>query len=110
MAAEIVLDPQFLFGRNEQIVAALLALNAQPFKVHQRRAQVFDPGVDDGDLGPGHRRQTDQRADLDMIGADAMRATAQRRAAMDRHRVGADPLDPRAHGNQEQRQILHVRL
>ncbi len=63
-----------------------------------------------GDLRSGDCRKADQRADLDMVRADPVGRTLQRQAAVNDHGVGADALDARAHGDQEMREILYMRL
>ena len=67
--------------------------DAEPREAHQRRAQVLDAGVRDADLGARHRRQPDERADLDVIGADACVRAAERAPAVDGEHVGADAVD-----------------
>ncbi len=84
--------------------------DAEPLEVHQRRAEVLDARVLDRELRFRHRGEADERADLDVVGPDAVGAAAQRRAAVDGHRVGADALDAGAERDEEVGEILHVRL
>src|SRR6266550_1757328 len=58
----------------------------------------------------GHGGQSDERADLDVIGADGMWSRGQRGTAFDRERVAADAVDGRAQGDEKPRQVLDVRL
>ncbi len=56
---------------------------------------------------PGERHE---RADLDVVGGDRVRAAAQGRGAVDGHHVRADPVDRGAHRDEHPRQVLDVRL
>ena len=58
-------------------VAMPEALEAEP-----DRAQVLDAGTFDAESRPGHRRETDERADLDVVGPDRVRRAVQRGAAL----------------------------
>ena len=69
-----------------------------------------DAGMADGEGRARHGGKSDQRADLDMIRADPVRASAEPAAAVDGHRVGADAFDPRAERDEEVGEVLHVRL
>ena len=46
-------------------------------KPHERRAKMLDAGVGDADFRSRDGRQSNERADFDVIGPDAMRRAAQ---------------------------------
>jgi hypothetical protein len=54
--------------------------------------------------------QPDERADLDVIRADAVTRAVEWRAAVHGHLVRPDALDRAPHGVEEVREVLHVRL
>ena len=62
---------------------------------------MLHPGPHDAQARSGDRRQPDERPHFDVIRADAMRGPPERSLSMDGDGIGADPLDARAHGNQE---------
>src|SRR5215207_9421111 len=64
----------------------------------------------DTDLRARDGRESDERTDLDVIGPDAMRATPDRPTAVNGDRIGSDPIDLRAEGAEEMREVLDVRL
>ena len=68
-----------LVGRDDEVVAVDVADDAEALEAHERRAQVLDAGALDAELGAGDRGEADERADLDVVGADAMRRAAERR-------------------------------
>jgi hypothetical protein len=71
---------------------------------------VLDASALDADRRARDRREADERADLDVVGADRVRGPVERRAAVHGHGVGADPVDPRAERDEEVGEVLHVRL
>ena len=84
--------------------------DAEPREAHERRAQMLDAGVGDADLGPRHGGESDERSDLDVIRADAVRRAAERASAVDRELVRADAVDLRAERDEEVAEVLDVRL
>ena len=59
---------------------------------------------------PVHGGQGDEAADLDVVGADRVVGAAELLLPVHDHHVRADPLDARAHLQQQAREVLHVRL
>jgi hypothetical protein len=59
-AAKVVLDDHRAGGFHDEVVAALLGLDAEPFEDHARHLQVLGHRVLDRDLTVRHRRSTDQ--------------------------------------------------
>ena len=110
VSAEVALDHALLVGRNDEIRPVDRARDPESREAHQRRAQVFDAGVLDAQRRPRHRREADERSDLDVVGTDAMRAAAERPASVDREQIRADSLDVRAQRDEKVAKILDVRL
>ena len=112
VSAEIALNDRLLSAsaRDDEIGSVDHARDAEPREAHQRRAQMLDARVRDANLGARHRRQADERADLDVIRPDAMRRAAERTAALHRQLVRARPVDLRAERDQEVAEVLDVRL
>ena len=110
MSTQVAHDEAALLGRHEQVIADHRAFDAEALEAHARGAQMLDAGRDDAELGLRDRRESDERADLDVIGADAVRRAVKRPGAVDGDRVRADPLDRRAHRDEKLGEVLHVRL
>lgn len=110
VTAEVVLDLHRLGRRHDQIIALDAANDAEPLKSHPDRAQMLDAGARDAQGRARDRGKPDQRADLDVIGADGIMRRSQRCRAVNHHGVGADAIDPRAERDQEMGEILHMRL
>ena len=110
MPPQILADTARLFGRHDQVVADDVGDDAEPFEAHQDRAQVFDTGILDGQLGTGDGGEPEQRRHFDMIRPDAEAGAAQLATAFDVHGVGADAIDLGAERHQEVGEILHVRF
>src|SRR3954468_4629952 len=71
---------------------------------------MLETGVGDADLGFRDGSKSDERTDLDVVGADAMRGAPERAAAFDRELVGPDAIDLGAERNEEMAEVLNVRL
>ena len=71
---------------------------------------MLEARVLDADRRVRHGRQADERSDLDVVGADAVRGAAEALRALDGHVVGADAVDARTERDEEVREVLHVRL
>jgi len=71
---------------------------------------VLGHGVLDQKLAPRYGRQSDVRADLDVIAGDVKLAAAEGVDAADRERVGGDAFDACADGVEKATEILDVRL
>src|SRR6185295_11823637 len=110
MAADIVLYLQLLPARHQEVIAIHAASDAEPFESHADRAKVLDASLGDTELRACHRGEPDQRADLDVVGADRVCRRGERCWSMDHHGVGADALDARAKGDQETGEILNMRF
>src|SRR6188508_3338131 len=110
MPAEIRLDRALLNRRNDEIGAVDLAGNSEPSEAHEGRTQVLDARVGDADLGLGDRGQPDERADLDVVGADPVRGSTEASSSIDRELVGPDPVNLRAERHEEMTQVLDVGL
>ena len=67
VAAEIALDLSRLLVRHDEIGAVDFALDPQPGKPQSRRPEMLHPSVDDPQRRSGHRRQPDERPDLNVI-------------------------------------------
>jgi hypothetical protein len=85
-------------------------MHAEPLEPHQHHRQMLDPGVLDSKSGARHGGETDERSDLDVIGANGVRRAMQHSAALHRQLVRSDPVDLRPERNKEMREILHMRL
>ncbi len=70
----------------------------------------FGLGIDDAQLAAGHRGEPDEAADLYRIGPDGRRGAAEVRATLHLEGVGADAVDPAAHGVDQVAQLLDVGL
>jgi len=110
VAAKVRADGATLLRGDDQIVADDGALDAETLESHARGAEMLDASAHDPQLGSRDRREPDERADLDVIGTDAMRSAVQRLRSVNRERVRADPFDRGAERDEEMREILHVRL
>ena len=110
VSAEVALNDLLLLRRNDEVRSVDDARDAEAREAHQRRAQMLDAGVGDANVRRRHRGQADERADLDVIGPDAMRRAAELAAAVDRDLVRADAVDLGAERDEEMTEILHVRL
>ena len=73
-------------------------------------SQVLERGVLDHELAARDGGQADERADLDVVGADPCWQPRSRSAPSIVKDVRADALDLRAHRDQQAAQVLHVRL
>src|SRR3989304_7368496 len=64
----------------------------------------------DHDLALGDRPEAEEARDLDVVGADPVRAAREALDAMDTEDVRPDPLDVRAEGDEKAAEVLDVRL
>ncbi len=71
---------------------------------------MLDASLLDANLRSRHRSESDERADLDVIRPDPMRAATDGLPAVDGDGVGSDPIDSRAQRAEKVREVLHVRL
>ena len=85
-------------------------MQAEPVEDEADHAQVVGDGVLDAQLAAGDAGQRHERADLDVVGRDLVRAAVQLGAAVDGQDVGADALDVGAHLHEHAREVLDVRL
>ena len=93
--AVVVLDPQLLVAGNDDVVATPLGPQAEPAEHQADHPQVVRSRVLDDQLAAGDAGERHERADLDVIGRDRVRAAAQAGLSMDGDHVGADPVDRR---------------
>jgi hypothetical protein len=110
VATEIVLHDELLPRRHVDARVTQLEPDAEPRERRQDRGQVSDLDFLDRHPAAGDRREPDERGDLDVVGADAPLASAQRVDAVDAKDVRLDPFDVRAERDEEAAQVLHVRL
>jgi len=110
VAADVGADAARLARGDHEVLPVEVRLDAEPLEAEQRGAQVGGAHALDAQLRVGDRRQADERAHLDVVRADRELGAPQRAAALDRERVGPDAADLGAHGDQEPREVLHVRL
>ncbi len=110
VAAEVAPDLARLLGGDDQVGTVLAALDAQTLEPEAGRPQMLDAGVLDAQFGVRDRGEADERADLDVVGADPVRGGAEVLRAGDRQAVGADAVHLGADRGEEPGQVLHVRL
>ena len=109
-AAEVGTDPHLLLLRHEQVIAVDRGAHAQAVEAHPDRTQVCHAGVGDSQGRMSHRGEADERADLDVVRTDAMRAAVECAAPVHGEDVRTDPLDPRPHGDEHPTEVLHMRF
>ena len=73
---KVVLDHELLVGRNAQRSLAELDAHAEAIEHRQDRHEVLRLDAFDDDIPARHRGESDEAADLHVIGADAPSAAA----------------------------------
>src|SRR5882672_2456098 len=110
VAAEVGADPALLTRVNDQFVSSEPRPDTEPLERQQGGPQVVAAHAVDRNRTAGDRGQSDERADLDVIGTDGVRRSRERRSALDRECVAADAVDGGAERNEKPREVLDVRL
>ena len=110
LPAEIVDDAEHLAGRHAQGRLPHLELDPELPERRHDRDQVVRLDVLDREVAPRDGGERGEARDLDVLGADAIRAAAEPVDAFDAEDVRADALDPRAEGVEEAAEVLDVRL
>ena len=75
--ADVALGDELLVAGHDHVGAVELGAQAQAREDEADHAQVLGLGVLDRELAAGHAGQRDERADLDVVGADVVRAAAE---------------------------------
>ena len=101
---------ELLVRRDAQGRALDLDVDAEPLEGRQDRREVLGLDVVDRDVAAGDRRQADEAADLDVLGADPPLAAGELVDPVDAEDVRLDPLDLGAERDEEAAEILDVRL
>ena len=109
-AAEIGADAHLLLRRDEEVGAVDHGLDTEALEAEAYRAEVLDAGVGDAERRASDGGEADERTDLDVIGADPVRASFEAGAAFDGEHIRPDTGDRRAHGHEQPTEILHMRL
>src|SRR3989441_659232 len=112
VAPEIGPDAALLVGVDDELRAVEAGPHAEPVEGHEGGAQVVGAHAVDRDGAVRHRGEPEERADLDVVGANRERGGGgpEWRASLDRQRVGTDPVDRGAEAREEPGQVLDVRL
>ena len=84
--------------------------HAEPLECGQDREEVIRRRALDRDVGARHSGEADEARHLDVLGADAVRAAAERLDAANAEDVRADAVDLGAERHEEAAEVLHVRL
>ena len=71
---------------------------------------MLNTGVGDAKLGASDRRETDERANLDVVGPNAVSGAMERMAALDSQHIRTYALDPAAKRDEKAGEILDVGL
>ena len=101
---------ELLFAGHDHVGAVELAAQPEPLEHQPDHPQVLGNRVLDDQLAAGDTGERHERADLDVIGRDRVRAAVQPVLAVNGHHVRADAVDLRAHRDEHPRQVLNVRL
>ena len=110
LVAEVVDHAKLLVGRHAHGVVPHLQLDPELAEGRDDRDQVVRLDVLDRDLAARHRGERGEARDLDVLGADPVRAAAERGHADDLEDVRADAVDLRAQRDEEAAEVLDVRL
>src|SRR5262249_42436035 len=110
VTAEVRLDLARLVRRHDQVIAFDPATDPEAGGTNQPGSKVLDARALDADLRSRHRSETDERAHLDVVRPDPMRSAANALPTVNGHGVCSDPIDVRAEGAEEVREVLDVRL
>ena len=109
-AVQAMFDLQVLVGGDEDVVASDLELHTEAGEGDGRDLVIGGAGALDQQRRARHGRQGDERADLEIVGADVEAGARQGGLALDDQGVGANALDGGPHGHQQPADILDVRL
>ena len=112
MAAQIGTDAALLAGIDDEFGAVEPRPDAEALEREQSGPKVVAADAVDRDRTARDGRESDERADLDVIRADGVGRgrRRERRATLDREGVGADAIDGGAEGHEKAREVLDVRL
>ena len=107
-AVQIGVDAILLLGRDKDVVAPLLKMDAQPAETLRDDAQMIVGDILDGERAAGHRGHCDEGADFDHIGQDRVLRAVKFLYPFDGQQVGTDAADARPHRNQQLAELLQV--
>ena len=110
LVPKVVADCQLLLCGHMEVAVGKPILHAEPAEDVADHPHIVGHHIFDGDGRSGHRRQPDEGADLEVVGADAVTARLELTHPFDGQGVGADAGDLGAERDQHAAEPLHMGL